>query len=136
MACGNSADNYRPYLGIGGIQRKDQTGSSNYNALEASLRHNIGGLELNAAYTYSHSIDDSSDYNDLGFLNSYALNAYRASSNFDQRHNITVAYVYDVPIFRAKGLAHRCWAAGNGRHNPDSEWISIQRVQPGNQRNL
>ena len=123
VACGNSAANYRPYLGIGGIQRKDQTGSSNYNALEASLRHNIGGLELNAAYTYSHSIDDSSDYNDLGFLNSYALNAYRASSNFDQRHNITVAYVYDVPIFRAKGLAHSLLGGW--------QWSGITLIQSG-----
>ena len=67
------------------------------------MRHNIGGLELNAAYTYSHSIDDSSDYNDTGFVNSYNLNAYRASSDFDQRHNVTIAYVYDIPFSRGMG---------------------------------
>jgi carboxypeptidase family protein/TonB-dependent receptor-like protein len=123
VACGNSASPYRPYLGIGSIQRKDQTGSSNYNALEASLRHSIGGLELNAAYTYSHSIDDSSDYNDTGFVNSYNLNAYRASSNFDQRHNITLAYVYDLPFFKAKGLAHSL--AGGW------QWSGITLIQSG-----
>jgi Carboxypeptidase regulatory-like domain/TonB-dependent Receptor Plug Domain len=107
VACGNNANPYLPYAGIGSITRKDQTGSSNYNALQASLRHSIGGLQLSAAYTYSHSIDDSSDYNDSGFVDSYNLNAYRASSNFDERHIINIGYVYDLPFFKGKGLANR-----------------------------
>jgi len=124
VACGNSATPYRPYLGIGSIQRKDQTGSSNYHALEASLRHNIGGLELNAAYTYSHSIDDSSDYNDTSFVNSYNLNAYRASSNFDQRHNITFAYVYDLPFLqKGRSLSHKVLGGW--------EWSGITLIQSG-----
>jgi hypothetical protein len=123
VACGNNSNLYRPYLGVGDIQRKDQTGSSNYNALEATVRHNIGGLELNASYTFSHSIDDSSDYNDLGFLNSYNLNAYRASSNFDIRHNLTLAYVYDEPFFKEKGLAHTLLGGW--------QWSGITLVQTG-----
>ncbi|MGA8510583.1 MAG: carboxypeptidase regulatory-like domain-containing protein [Candidatus Sulfotelmatobacter sp.] len=123
VACGLNSSFYRPFLGIGDIQRKDQTGSSNYNALELSLRHNIGGLELNAAYTYSHSIDDSSDYNDTGFVNAYDLNAYRASSNFDQRHNITIAYVYDEPFFKHKGLANMFLGGW--------QWSGITLIQSG-----
>ena len=123
VACGFNANFYRPYLGVGGIERKDQTGSSNYNALEMSLRHNIGGLELNAAYTYSHSIDDSSDNGDFGFVNSYNLNAYRASSNFDQRHNISIAYVYDVPVFKGHGLAHSLLGGW--------QWSGITLIQSG-----
>jgi hypothetical protein len=123
VACGNTSNPFRPYAGIGSIQRKDQTGSSNYNALQASLRHSIGGLELNAAYTYSHSIDDSSDFNDTGFVNSYNLNAYRASSNFDQRHNITLAYVYDLPFFKGKGLAHSLLGGW--------QWSGITLIQSG-----
>ena len=107
IACGNDASPYRPFVGIGDITRKDQTGSSNYNALQASLRHSVGGLQLNVAYTYSHSIDDSSDYNDAGFVDSYNLNAYRASSNFDERHVFNIGYVYDLPFFKTKGLANR-----------------------------
>jgi len=107
VACGNNATPFLPYAGIGSITRKDQTGSSNYNALQASLRHSIGGLQLNAAYTYSHSIDDSSDYNDSGFVDSYALNAYRASSNFDERHIINIGYVYDLPFLKGKSLTDR-----------------------------
>jgi len=123
VACGNNANFYRPYLGIGSIERKDQTGSSNYNALEASLRHTIGGLQLNAAYTYSHSIDDSSDNADFGFVNSYNLNSYRASSNFDQTHNITLAYVYDLPFFKSKGLAKAVLGGW--------QWSGITLIQSG-----
>jgi hypothetical protein len=103
VACGTVSPNaFRPYAGYGSIGRKDQTGSSNYNALEVSVRHSIGGLELNAAYTYSHSIDDSSSANDAGLINTYALSTFRASSNFDQRHTVTLAYVYDVPLFKGQ----------------------------------
>jgi hypothetical protein len=120
---GQTSNLYRPYQGIGSIERKDQSASSNYNALQASLRHNIGGLELSASYTWSHSIDDSSDYNDLGFVNAYNLNAYRASSDFDQRHNINIGYVYDVPFVKGKGLA--TWFLGGW------QWSGITAIQSG-----
>jgi hypothetical protein len=123
VACGNNANPYLPFVGIGTITRKDQTGSSNYNALQGSLRHSIGGLQLNAAYTYSHSIDDSSDYNDSGFVDSYALNAYRASSNFDERHIINIGYVYDLPFFKGKGLANRLLGGW--------QWSGITDIESG-----
>ncbi len=124
VACGvAAADPYRPFNGIGSITRKDQTGSSNYNGLELSLRHSIGGLQLNAAYTYSHSIDDSSDNNDTGFVNSYNLNAYRASSNFDERHNFSLGYVYDLPFFKNPGLAQKLLGGW--------EWSGITTIQSG-----
>jgi hypothetical protein len=123
VACGNNPNFYRPYLGWGSIGRKDQTASSNYNGLEVSVRHNIGGLELNAAYTYSHSIDDSSSANDAGLINAYNLNTYRASSNFDQRHTLTIAYVYDLPFFKGKGLAHSTLGGW--------QWSGITLIQSG-----
>ncbi len=128
VACGNNANLYLPFLGVGSIERKDQTGSSNYNALQASVRHFIGGLEINAAYTFSHSIDDSSDYNDLGFVDSYNLNAYRASSNFDQRHNFTIAYVYDLPFFKGKGVTHKVLGGW--------QWSGITLIQSGSPFNV
>jgi hypothetical protein len=123
VACGSNPNLYRPRLGFASIGRKDQTASSNYNALEASLRHNIGGLELSVAYTYSHSIDDSSSGNDAGLINAYNPNAYRASSNFDQRHNINIGYVYDLPFFKAKGLKHSLLGGW--------QWSGITLIQSG-----
>ncbi|MGA8491444.1 MAG: carboxypeptidase regulatory-like domain-containing protein [Terriglobales bacterium] len=123
VACGNNSNPYLPYAGIGSITRKDQTGSSNYNALQASLRHSIGGLQLNAAYTYSHSIDDSSDYNDSGFVDAYALNAYRASSNFDERHIINIGYVYDLPFLKGKTLTDKLLGGW--------QWSGITDIESG-----
>jgi hypothetical protein len=122
-ACGTNPNPFRPYVGIGSITRKDETGSSIYHGLEVAVRHSVGGLQLNFAYTYSHSIDDSSDYNDTGFVNSYNLDAYRASSNFDQRHNLNVGYVYDLPFFKSAGLKNRLLGGW--------EWSGITLIQSG-----
>jgi Carboxypeptidase regulatory-like domain len=106
VACGNDADPYRPYYGVSTITRLENRASSSYNALQASARKTIGTLNLTAAYTYSHSIDDSSDRGDGSFVNSYAPALTRANSTFDERHMLNVGWVYDIPLFRNKGLAH------------------------------
>ena len=63
-------------------------------------------LTLSVAYTYSHSIDNSSDRFDGAFVNSYDLATNRGSSNFDVRHNLAISYVYGLPFFKASGLSH------------------------------
>ena len=60
-ACGNDANPYRPFYGIGNITRLENKASSIYHAFQLSVRKSVGALSLSAAYTYSHSIDDSSD---------------------------------------------------------------------------
>jgi hypothetical protein len=101
VACGNlPADVVRPYLGYDAIYGIIGGGDSNYNALQISGRRNAGGLQLTLAYTYSHSLDNSSDRYDSTFVDSYNLNSYYASSNYDQRHILTVSYIYNLPIFQ------------------------------------
>jgi hypothetical protein len=58
------------------------------------------------AYTYSHSIDNSSDKFDSNFVDSYDVRKNYASSNFDQRHILTLSWVYDLPFFRGSGWSH------------------------------
>jgi|HubBroStandDraft_1064217.scaffolds.fasta_scaffold01994_6 hypothetical protein len=106
VACGNDADPYRPFYGVSTISRLTDAASSNYNALQISARKNVGAFSLVAAYTYSHSIDDSSDRYDGSFVNSYDFASNRASSSFDERHMLNVGYIYDFPFFKAKGLTH------------------------------
>ena len=103
-ACANDPNPYRPYYGIGGITRLENHASSIYHALQISGRKNVGSLSLTAAYTYSHSIDDSSDRYDGTFVNSYDPSLNRASSNFDQRHMLNIGWVYDLPFFKKPGL--------------------------------
>jgi Carboxypeptidase regulatory-like domain len=106
IACGNmNPDLFRPYQGYDSIYSIIGGANSEYNALQVSGRRNAGGLQLTLAYTYSHSIDNSSDRYDSAFVDSYNLSSYRATSVFDQRHILTISYIYDLPILRhSKGL--------------------------------
>jgi Carboxypeptidase regulatory-like domain len=105
-ACNTLADVFRPYPGYGNITKLELESSSTYNALQASLRRNVGQLSLNVAYTWSHSIDDSSDRGDGSFVNSYDFTSNRASSTFDERQILNISYVWDVPFFKGKGISH------------------------------
>ena len=106
VACGNDPNPFRPFYSLDSLQRVEPEADSNYNALQFSLRKTDGPLTLDVAYTYSHSLDDSSDNLDGNFVNSYDIHSNYASSNFDQRHILTVAWVYEEPYFAGKGLAH------------------------------
>ncbi len=103
VACGLSPDPFRPYSGIGAVTRLDNGASSTYNAFQASARKTIGALQFSVAYTWSHSIDDSSSRYDVGALNAYDLAANRASSSFDMRHLLNISYIYELPFFKSPG---------------------------------
>jgi hypothetical protein len=84
--------------------------SSNYNALQVALRHSLRyGLNLQASYTWSKSIDNSSsnnptqDANDNGFAQDpKALNRERAVSNLDVPHRVIVTSVWNLPFFESR----------------------------------
>ncbi len=99
-------DPYRPYYGISSITNLVFQANSNYNALQVSVKRNVGRLTLTGAYTYSHSMDDSSDRYDAATVNAYNIRANYASSDFDQRHLLNVGYVYDIPWLKDSGLLH------------------------------
>jgi hypothetical protein len=123
VACGNDADYYRPFSGVHTITRLENQANSNYNALQVAARKSVGSLNLTAAYTYSHSIDDSSDRYDGTFVNSYDPGLTRASSNFDERHMLNTSWVYDIPLFKNKGLAHSLLGGW--------EWSGIESFSTG-----
>jgi hypothetical protein len=109
IACRADPSRFRPFVGFGTITRLEEAASSTYHALQASLRKNVGDLQFNVAYTYSHAIDNSSDRFDANFLDSYNPASNRASSNLDQRHTLNIGYVYELPLFKGLGSrsAHR-----------------------------
>jgi hypothetical protein len=124
IACGANPDPFRTqFPGIGSVNRLEEKASSIYHALELSVRRNVGRLQLSGAYTYAHSIDDSSSARDPIILNSYDLNRARASSNFDQRHMFNASYVYDLPFFTKPGLTNKILGGW--------EWSGIITVQSG-----
>jgi len=123
VACGSSPNPFRPYTGYGSIILREFEANSSYNSLQVSARRYVGHLQLSAAYTWSHSIDDSSDGGDTNFVNSYNLEATRSSSNFDQRHLFNMSYVYDLPFFTKPGLLHTLLGAWS--------WSGIVTYQTG-----
>ena len=92
---------FRPYPTLGSILAVVNDASSNYNAFQLSLRKAIAPVVFGLSYTYSHSIDSSSDRADADFVNSYDLASSRASSNFDQRQNLSISFITDLPIRKA-----------------------------------
>lgn len=105
VACGNDPNFFRPFFSLGSIERVESVANSGYNALQISVRQTSGPLTLAVAYTYSHSIDNSSDKFDSNFVDSSDVRKNYASSNFDQRHILTVSWIYDLPFFKQQGLA-------------------------------
>ncbi len=87
--------------------------NSIYHSLQARLQQRMtAGLSLLASYTWSKSIDDSSNFfssaGDPNFpQNSYNLRAERGLSNFDVRQRFSIAMSYDIPLARG----HR-WLGG------------------------
>jgi hypothetical protein len=107
VACGLvDPDPYRPFYGIGSITQLAFQANSDYNALQMTVRRTAGRLTIDAAYTYSHSLDDSSDRYDANFVNAYNLRSQYASSDFDQRHLLNIGYIYDIPWMSKSGFAH------------------------------
>lgn len=124
IACGGNPDPFRTqFPGIGSVTRLEEKASSTYHALQLSIRRSMGRLQFSGAYTYSHSIDDSSSAHDPLILNTYDLNRARASSNFDQRHLFNASYVYDLPFFTKPGLTNKILGGW--------EWSGLITVQSG-----
>jgi hypothetical protein len=103
-ACANlqtpNVNTLRPYQGLGNIFALQDVSNSVYHAFQTTLRRTRGPLTVGVSYTYSHSIDNSSDRSDNVLVNSLDLRSNRASSNFDERHLFNLSYVYQLPMSR------------------------------------
>jgi len=110
VACGTVVSNASvrtAFPGFNNINTLRNAANSIYHSLQVGAKRTVGDLTLSLAYTYSHSIDDSSDRSDSAFVNAYDFAANRASSNFDLRHNLAISYVYALPFFRGNGFAQK-----------------------------
>ena len=82
----------------------ESSGSSVYHALQLKVeRHFSRGLAFLGAYTWSKAIDTNStafstERNENFPQNSLNLAAEKGPSDFDFRHRLSLAYVYDLPF--------------------------------------
>jgi hypothetical protein len=129
IACGNDPNPNRPFVGFGSVNFLQYQANSTYNSLQVAVNRSIAPLTLSVAYTYSHSIDDSSDRFDSSFIDAYDVRRARASSNFDERHIFNVSYIYELPFFRhSAGVTQK--ALGGWR------WAGIMSIQTGTPFNV
>gem|GEM_PF-121950 len=75
----------------------DNSGASNYNSLQAQVQSHIAKkLEVQLAYTWSHSIDNGSSDTTP---NSTDPRADRGPSDFDTRNSVSAAFTYNLPSY-------------------------------------
>jgi hypothetical protein len=94
------ASSILPGSPLGNITQTESTGNSSYNALWVSASRRLGtGLQIDASYTWSKSLD----YNSLSSMgaaveNAYDLRADRGLSDFDARQRFVTSVLYNLPF--------------------------------------
>lgn len=86
----------RTYSGFANENLNSDSLSSNYNALQVQLKRNVGRLNLEANYAWSHEIDDLVNVFN-GWSNPLVPSLDRGSGDWDVRHNFTASAVYSLP---------------------------------------
>jgi len=92
---------------FGSINAQTSDGNSSYNALNIDVRKRYShNFQFLASYTWSHSIDDSSDLQTLLLpQDNRNFRAERSDSLFDQRHRFVVSGMIGSPS---------SWTSGSG----------------------
>ena len=94
---------------FGSINAQVSDGNSNYNAMNIDVKRRFANnFQFLASYTWSHSIDDSSDLQTLLLpQDNRNFRAERSNSLFDQRHRFVFSAVLASPTK---------WRSGDGLH--------------------
>ena len=128
----------RPNPNYGRLRVWENVVNSNYNSLQASLKHQMThGLLLNVNYTYSHAIDDGSTWHSgsttangaaggEGFTTDPLHPGFdRGNSIYDVRHRLVINHVWQLPGQNMKGVLgevvggwalNGIWALQTGPH--------------------
>jgi Carboxypeptidase regulatory-like domain len=96
----------RPASNFGGIDQFGHAGSSSYHSLQALVSSRIGKSQVQAAYTWSHTITnvDSGDSSGNGFgthsqTDPYNINADRGNSTINRPQMFVANAIFFLPTF-------------------------------------
>jgi hypothetical protein len=98
-------------------------GTASYNGLQVNLKRGMShGVQFDFNYTYSKSIDISSDANRIGdegglggqVIKAWDPNSLRAASDFDLRHQINANWIWELPFGKGR------WIASNANRGVDA----------------
>ena len=85
------------------IFAEDNAAHSNYNSLQALFEKRFShGLQFQASYTYSKSLDNASSFEEI--LNPTNFNATYSPSLYDARHRFVFNYVWELPVPKFQGF--------------------------------
>ena len=101
---------------------EDTIANSNYNALEMMVQKRFShGLQFQAAYTFSRSIDDGSTFEET--LDPFNYRASRGLSLFNSKQRFVISYDWELPVRKYSGFA--------GKVLDDWEVSGITQFQSG-----
>jgi hypothetical protein len=121
----------RPYPNLGDGTAVGPWGDSTYESLQATFQRRLNaGLTFLGAWTWSHSIDDSSGTGSESVQTPYNLNLNRGNSTFDCRQSLVLSWTYELPFGKGKTWLRDArgpldWIAGGWQLN------SIDTFQTG-----
>ena len=103
-----------PLSSFGDVSAQLSDGNSNYNAMNLEVKKRFSNnMQFLASYTWSHSIDDSSDLQTLlKPQNNRNLRGERSDSLFDQRHRFVFSSVLGSPDSWNKAGGFRQFLSG------------------------
>jgi len=94
----SNINQYGAFPNFGSIIQLNSVGTSNYNALQTTLRvRSWHGLTSQFGYTWSHALDEISEYRAAIADDAHNIKADYGSGDFDTRHLFTVGFDYLVP---------------------------------------
>ena len=102
----------RPYPAFDSVTLSRNAASSTYHSGQIKLERRFArGLSVIASYTFSKSIDNSSDFgsgdSSEQVLDSNNLALERAVSSFDVRHRFSSAITYELPFNASSGFVRK-----------------------------
>jgi hypothetical protein len=122
-ACGTAGHPQCSYFAVGGpftfytpqyasLFAWRSLGTANYNALQVTLKHRMNyGVQFDLNYTFSKSIDLSSDAERVGTFggiggsqiqNAWSPYGFRSVSDFDATHQFNANWIIDMPFGRGR----------------------------------
>ena len=104
-------DNNRPFSGFANEILESDELSGSYHSLQAGIRHNVGKLNFEVNYTWSHTINDF-----VNFLNNFS-DPYDPAKDMgngdgDIRNNLTGSVTYNFPEWKGGNRFERLVVGG------------------------
>lgn len=103
-----ASQNFRPYPHFGPIQHYSNYGDNSYHGSTWRVEKRYSqGLQLNAFYTFSKSLNNGDNDGGVGGITFYDRSLEKARANYDIRHRFVSVMTYELPFGRGRKFMNR-----------------------------